>query len=45
MLLKHDFWSILDHRTYLAVGGRTLLRARRQSVMAIPVAMGTTKQS
>ncbi len=45
MLLKQDFWSILLQTTYLAVGGRTRLRARRQRVRAMPVAMGTRKQS
>ncbi len=44
MLLKHDFWSILDHRTYFA-SLLSFLNASMHSVSAIPVATGTRKQS
>merc|ERR1719300_218025 len=44
MLLKQDFWSILDQITYLACG-LLFFKANIERVSAIPVAMGTRKQS
>ena len=40
MALKHDFWSILGHKTYFA-RGRLSLKANKVKVSAMPVAMGT----
>lgn len=39
--LKHDFWSILGHMTYLA-DGRSWRNVNKHRVKVIPVAMGTT---
>ena len=43
ILFIHDFWSILGHITYFALG-LFILRASIQSIKLIPVAIGTTKQ-
>ena len=40
MALKHDFWSIRGHRTYLAVSGRRPRSATSVMVMPMPVAIG-----
>ena len=41
--LKHDFWSILGHITYLARGFRSFI-ANMDNTNATPVATGTVKQ-
>lgn len=44
MDLKHDFWSILDQTTYLALG-RLCLMAIILKTRAIPVATGQTRHA
>ena len=41
--MKHDFWSILGQIMYFAFG-LSVLKARKQSMRLIPVAIGTTIQ-
>lgn len=38
--LKQDFWSILGHKIYFAVGGLVLLSVKKTITNAIPVAIG-----
>mmetsp|Transcript_70140 Transcript_70140/g.196562 ORF Transcript_70140/g.196562 Transcript_70140/m.196562 type:complete len:237 (+) Transcript_70140:1056-1766(+) len=42
--LKHDFWSILDHTTYLPAG-RNCRWANSTRVIVNPVAVGSTQQA